>query len=191
MRLLTTASLRRSLITPPRLDSDPQNTTSSLTSVPRMVGSRIDISLLQEFLDLAIEAAYRCMAIACGRTDARSVGTDGVLTMVPAVGRIWMEASTAEGHGYIFDAAVGKHGDGSEVITMKKWVGFFILVGLVWSLFRFHFILLDHRIKVLAKSKLTLDQTFVDARGAKKMRLLLDPDLVKAGLNDLLKELPD
>ena len=131
------------------------------------------------------------MAIACGRPDTRSVGADGVLTMLPAVRRIRMEASTAEGHGYIFNATVGEHSDGSEVMTMKKWVGFFILVGLVWSLFRFHFILLDNRIKVLGKSKLTLDQTFVDARGAKKMRLLLDPDLVKAGLNDLLKEFPD
>jgi hypothetical protein len=155
-----------------------------------MAGSRIDLAILQEFLDLAIEAAYRCMAIACGRPDARSVGADGVLARVPAAIRIRMEASTAEGHGYAFGATFGEHSDGSEVMTMKKWVGVFVLVGLVWSLFRFHFILLDNRIKVLVKSKLTLDQTFVDARGAKKMRLLLDPDLLKAGLNDLLKELP-
>jgi hypothetical protein len=71
---------------------------------------------------------------------------------------------------------------------MKKVIGLFILVGFVWALFRFHFILLDSRLKVLVKSELTLDQTFVDARGAKKMRLLLNPDLVKAGLKELLEE---
>jgi hypothetical protein len=47
---------------------------------------------------------------------------------------------------------------------------------------------LDSRIKVLTKSNLTLSQTFVDARGAKKIRLLIDPDLAKAGIKDVLKE---
>jgi len=70
---------------------------------------------------------------------------------------------------------------------MKKWVGFCVLAGLAWSLLQFHFILLDSRIKILAKAEPTLAQTFVDARGAKKMRLLLDPDLVKAGIKDILK----
>ena len=73
---------------------------------------------------------------------------------------------------------------------LKKIVGICVLIGVAWALLRFHFILLDSRVKVLAKSDLTLAQTFVDARGAKKMRLLLDPDLVKAGLKDILKEFP-
>ena len=74
---------------------------------------------------------------------------------------------------------------------MKKVVCIVILLGLVWSLFHFHFILLDSRIEVLTKSKMTLDQTFIDARGAKKVRLFLDPALLKAGISDLLKELPE
>ena len=73
---------------------------------------------------------------------------------------------------------------------MKKLVGVCVLAGVAWALLHFHFILLDSRIKVLAKSNLTLAQTFVDARGAKKMRLLLDPDLVSAGIKDVLKEFP-
>jgi hypothetical protein len=76
-------------------------------------------------------------------------------------------------------------------MEMKKVIGLFILVGFVWALFRFHFILLDSRIKVLTKSELTLDQTFVDARGAKKTRLFLNPALVKAGIKDLLGELSE
>ena len=73
---------------------------------------------------------------------------------------------------------------------MKKLVGLGVLIGVVWALLRFHFILLDSRLKVLPKADLTLAQTFVDARGAKKMRLLLDPALVKAGIKDSLKEFP-
>lgn len=74
---------------------------------------------------------------------------------------------------------------------MKKVVCIAILLGLVWSLFRFHFILFDSRIEVLTKSNMTLDQTFIDARGAKKVRLFLDPVLLDAGIRDLLKEMPD
>jgi len=74
---------------------------------------------------------------------------------------------------------------------MKKVVCIGILLGLVGSLLHFHFILLDSRIEVLTKSEMTLDQTFIDARGAKKVRLFLDPVLLKAGISDLLKELPE
>lgn len=74
---------------------------------------------------------------------------------------------------------------------MKKLVGVCVLAGVVWTLLHFHFILLDSRIKVLAKTNLTLAQTFVDARGAKKLRLLLDPDLVSAGIKNILREFPE
>ena len=72
---------------------------------------------------------------------------------------------------------------------MKKLMGLCLLAGIVWAMLRFHFILLDSRIKVLTKSNLTLSQTFVDARGARKIRLLVDPDLAKAGIKDVLKEI--
>lgn len=74
---------------------------------------------------------------------------------------------------------------------MKKMAGLLLLVGVVWGFFNFHFILFDTRIKILAKSRFTLDNTFVDARGAKKIRLLLNPELAKAGFKDLLKDLPN
>jgi len=74
---------------------------------------------------------------------------------------------------------------------MKKMLAVCVLAGVAWACLHFHFILLDSRIKVLAKSELTLAQTFVDARGAKKVRLLLDPDLAKAGIKDIIKEFPE
>jgi hypothetical protein len=52
---------------------------------------------------------------------------------------------------------------------MKKMAGGLLLMGVVWALFHFHFILFDNRIKILAKAHYTLDNTFVDARGAKKI----------------------
>ena len=70
---------------------------------------------------------------------------------------------------------------------MKKAMGLIILIGIVLGLLNFHFILFDNSLKVLKKEKLTLDDTFVDARGAKKLKLLTNPDLVRAGIKDLIK----
>jgi hypothetical protein len=73
-------------------------------------------------------------------------------------------------------------------MNMKKMAGVLLLMGIVWALFNFHFILFDNRIKILVKAHFTLDNTFVDARGAKKIRLLLNPELIKAGFKDILNE---
>jgi len=73
-------------------------------------------------------------------------------------------------------------------MNMKKIAVGLLLTGVVWALFNFHFILFDNRIKILTKAHYTLDNTFVDARGAKKIRLLLNPDLAKAGFQDILNE---
>jgi hypothetical protein len=47
---------------------------------------------------------------------------------------------------------------------------------------------MDSSIKVLKKADLTFDNTFVDARGAKKYKLYLNPALAKAGVKDLFKD---
>ena len=52
----------------------------------------------------------------------------------------------------------------------------------------YHFIRMDGDVKVLKKADLTFDKTFVDARGTKKLKLYLDPTLVKAGIKDLLRD---
>lgn len=53
------------------------------------------------------------------------------------------------------------------------------------SLLRYHFIIMDTKIRVLKKTTLNWKYTFVDARGIKRYKLLLNPSLAKAGLKDL------
>jgi hypothetical protein len=47
---------------------------------------------------------------------------------------------------------------------------------------------MDSSIKLLKKADLTFDNTFVDARGAKKYKLYLNPALAEAGVKDLFKD---
>jgi hypothetical protein len=71
---------------------------------------------------------------------------------------------------------------------MKKLaVAFLIVAALVFGTLNYHFILLDSNIKILKKVNYTFKDTFVDARGSKKYKLLLNPALVKAGVTDLYK----
>ena len=70
---------------------------------------------------------------------------------------------------------------------MKKLLIFLIIAAaLAYGLLNYHFILLDNRVNVLKKVELTFQDTFVDARGQKKIKLLLNPALVKAGVKDLI-----
>ena len=62
-----------------------------------------------------------------------------------------------------------------------------IIIGIVaYGLFSYHFILMDSSIRILKKETLNWQYTFVDARGAKRYKLILNPALAKAGLKDLL-----
>ena len=63
-----------------------------------------------------------------------------------------------------------------------------VLGGLAYGAMNFHFILLDDSLKVLKKSDLNLEYTFVDARGTGKAKLLLNPVLLKAGIKESLRE---
>jgi hypothetical protein len=58
-----------------------------------------------------------------------------------------------------------------------------------YGLLSYHFILLDDTVKIIKKSNVRYENTFVDARGAKKLKMLLEPDLVEAGINDVLQQL--
>ncbi len=73
---------------------------------------------------------------------------------------------------------------------MKKFVLIIIIVGaLSFSFLNYHFILLDKDFKILKKADLTLEYTFIDARGATgKAKLFLTPALVKAGIKNAFKE---
>jgi hypothetical protein len=50
----------------------------------------------------------------------------------------------------------------------------------------YHFILFDDGIKILKKTEVTFEDTFVDARGAGKLQLLFKPALIRAGVKDIL-----
>jgi hypothetical protein len=69
---------------------------------------------------------------------------------------------------------------------MKKIAVLLVIVAaLAFGGLNYHFILLDSNIKILKKVDLTFKDTFVNARGSKKYKLLLNPALVKAGVKDL------
>ncbi len=70
---------------------------------------------------------------------------------------------------------------------MKKTVLILVVtVALIFTALNYHFILMDKNVKILKKVKLTFNNTFVDARGAKKFKLFLNPSLVKAGIKKAL-----
>ena len=71
---------------------------------------------------------------------------------------------------------------------MKKVaVALLIVAAVVLGTLNYHFILLDSNLKILKKVDYTFKDTFVDARGSKKYKLLLKPALVQAGVKDLYK----
>jgi hypothetical protein len=70
---------------------------------------------------------------------------------------------------------------------MKKLLILLIFTGaLAYGVLNYHFILMDNEFKVLKKVELTFQDTFVDARGGKKIKLLLKPSLVKAGIKNVI-----
>ncbi len=72
---------------------------------------------------------------------------------------------------------------------MKKIViGLTILAAAGYGLLSYHFVLLDSSMKILKKNNPAYENTFVDARGAKKLDLALKPDLIAAGINDVLSD---
>ena len=73
---------------------------------------------------------------------------------------------------------------------MKKIIFALIIAGVAgYGVLNYHFILFDSSFKILKKADVQYDNTFVDARGAKKLELAMKPDLIAAGFNDLLKQL--
>ena len=70
---------------------------------------------------------------------------------------------------------------------MKKVLLILVVTGaLFFAALNYHFILMDKNVKILKKVKLTFNNTFVDARGAKKFKLFLNPSLLKAGIKKAL-----
>ena len=70
---------------------------------------------------------------------------------------------------------------------MKKVLIIIIMSALIFGVLNFHFILMDGGIKILKKVDISFNNSFVDARGAKRVKLF-EPDLIRAGLMDQLKK---
>lgn len=71
---------------------------------------------------------------------------------------------------------------------MKKLILLIIAAACAYGVLNYHFILMDSSFKILKKSEMTLDDTFVDARGSNKSKLFLNPALLKAGVKDLFHD---
>jgi len=72
-------------------------------------------------------------------------------------------------------------------VDMKKVLYLLLIAGaLTLGALNYHFILFDDGIKILRKTEVTFEDTFVDARGAKKLQLLFKPALIKAGIKEML-----
>ncbi len=82
-----------------------------------------------------------------------------------------------------------QNGESWERPNMKKSLLLLIVVAaLVFGAMNYHFILLDDSIKILKKADLAFDNTFVDARGVKRLKLITDPALVKSGIKNLIDD---
>ncbi len=69
---------------------------------------------------------------------------------------------------------------------MKTVIGLILVAVVTFFVFQYHFILIDDGLKILKKSELGLEYTFVDGRGAaNKAKILTNPTLVKAGISDV------
>ncbi len=73
---------------------------------------------------------------------------------------------------------------------MKTFVAILIIIlaGLTYGGLNYHFIRLDDGLKVLKKEKMTIEDTYVDARGMNKIKLFTNPSLVKAGIRDIVEK---
>jgi len=70
--------------------------------------------------------------------------------------------------------------------TIRPLLSILLVFGVVaFSLLRYHFILMDSKVRILKKATLNWQYTFVDARGTNRYKLVLNPVLAKAGLKDL------
>lgn len=69
---------------------------------------------------------------------------------------------------------------------MKVVFALIIAAAAGYGLLSYHFVLLDSSLKILKKTNVQYENTFVDARGAKKLELAMKPDLISAGIKDVI-----
>jgi hypothetical protein len=72
---------------------------------------------------------------------------------------------------------------------MKKIIMVLVIAAAGYGLLSHHFILFDNSLKIIKKTGFRIEDTFVDARGAKKLGVALKPDLIAAGINDVIGQI--
>jgi hypothetical protein len=73
---------------------------------------------------------------------------------------------------------------------MKKIILMLVVAAAAgYGLLSHHFILFDKSLKIIKKTGIRYEDTFVDARGTKKLGLALKPDLIAAGINDVIDQI--
>ncbi len=74
-------------------------------------------------------------------------------------------------------------------MPMKKIIVALVIAAAAgYGVLSYHFVLFDSSLKILKKTSTRYENTFVDARGVKKVGLALKPDLIAAGINDVIKQ---
>lgn len=61
-----------------------------------------------------------------------------------------------------------------------------IAAATAFGLLNYHFIVFDDSFRIIRKTGVRYENTFVDGRGTKKFELAMKPDLVAAGVQDLM-----
>lgn len=69
---------------------------------------------------------------------------------------------------------------------MKKIILIVILVLLGIVSLNIHVVQFDESFRFFAKTEMTLTDTYVDARGTKKLEILTKPALIEAGIKDAM-----
>jgi hypothetical protein len=73
---------------------------------------------------------------------------------------------------------------------MKKIILMLVVAAAAgYGLLSYHFVLFDNNLKIIKKTGIRYEDTFVDARGAKKLGLALKPELIAAGINDVIGQI--
>lgn len=69
---------------------------------------------------------------------------------------------------------------------MRTVLVMLVIAAAGYGLLSYHFVLFDGSLQILKKTSAHYQNTFVDARGNRKLELALKPDLIAAGIDDVV-----
>ena len=70
---------------------------------------------------------------------------------------------------------------------MKKLIVILLIIASIGLALNIHIVQLDNSIKFLKKTEMTFTDTYVDARGFNKIKILAKPALIKAGIKEIME----